>query len=182
MPKENKNMFNNTDRKTPQKQHGFSVPTNYFDTVEDQLFANLATSEFPKETGHQIPNNYFSTVEETIFSRLDLSKKEVKVISLRSRILSYIPTAAAASVLLFFGLNYLTLTNTTSFENISSTELENWIDESYLTLHPESFNAQFVDADFTETSLLEDELTLTDEEIFEYLNTIDNSVLLTEIE
>lgn len=182
MRKDFKNMFNNLDGKAKKQQHGFSVPTNYFDSVEDQFFADLATNQFPKETGHQVPSNYFSTVEERLFSQLEFAEKEVKVISLRTRMLRYIPTAAAASVLLFFGLNYLTLTNTNIFENISSTEIENWISEDYLTLNPESFSAQFVDADFTEASLLEDDLSLTDDEIFDYLNTIDNTVLLTEIE
>lgn len=166
-----------------QKQsHGFSVPENYFDSVENAVFAKISESSFPKETGFSVPNNYFETVDKALYKSLNIVHKEPKVISLRTRMLKYIPTAAAASILLFVGLNYMTLSDSISFESISSDEVENWINNNYLNQNPNNFRDQFVDADFTENALLDDNLTITDQDIMDYFNTIDNKALLTEIE
>ena len=115
------------------------------------------------------------------YSKKSISlKKEVKVISLRSRLLKIIPAAAAASVLLFIGLNYFSFSDTASFESISSEELENWLDESYINNASSTVN--FVDADFKDSNVLEEVSSIKDEDILEYLNTIDSATLLTEIE
>ena len=165
-------------RNKTQNEHGFSVPENYFDVVEDALFLKIIEQQLPKEDGFRVSEGYFDTVETTLFSNIEFPKKESKVISIRKRMLRYIPTTVAASVLLFFGLNYFSLTTTPSFDDIRFSDVENWFDEGNLDLN--TTNTFFVDSDFTENNLIENE-SLSDEDLLEYLNTIDNSTL-TEIE
>lgn len=178
MSKEIKNSIDYIHSKT-QGTSGFSTPENYFDQVEDVLFSKLIEQQFPKENGFVVSENYFNDFEASLYATIDFPNKEIKVITLRKRIMRYIPTAAAASVLLFFGLNYFSLTNTSSFEDVSSTDIENWIDIEYVDFN--TTNTIFVDSDFTENDLIEDE-TLSDEDLLDYLSTINSAILLTETE
>ena len=163
-----------------QNKNGFSTPENYFDSVEDTVFSKIKEQSFSKENAFTAPKDYFEHFEDSLFEKINFPKKEVKVISLRSRLLKIIPAAAAASVLLFIGLNYFSFSDTASFESISSEELENWLDESYINNASSTVN--FVDADFKDSNVLEEDSSIEGEDIFEYLNTIDSSTLLTEIE
>ena len=176
----NKELHNSIDqiRNKTQNEHGFSVPENYFDTADEILLSKLIEEQLPKENGFTISEDYFETMEANLFSNIDFPTKESKIISIRKRILHYIPSAAAASVLLFFGLNYFTLTTTTSFDDISFSDIDNWFDEGDLDFN--TTNTFFIDSDFTENNLIEDE-SLSDEDLLDYLNTID-SATLTEIE
>jgi len=163
-----------------QNKNGFSTPENYFDSVEDTVFSKIKEQSFSKENAFTAPKDYFEHFEDSLFEKINFPKKEVKVISLRSRLLKIIPGAAAASVLLFIGLNYFSFSDTASFESISSEELENWLDESYINNASSTVN--FVDADFKDSNVLEEVSSIKDEDILEYLNTIDSATLLTEIE
>ncbi len=163
-----------------QNKNGFSTPENYFDSVEDTVFSKIKEQSFSKENAFTAPKDYFEHFEDSLFEKINFPKKEVKVISLRSRLLKIIPAAAAASVLLFIGLNYFSFSDTASFESISSEELENWLDESYINNASSTVN--FVDADFKDSNVLEEVSSIKDEDILEYLNTIDSATLLTEIE
>ena len=135
MNRELENSVNYISNKT-QKKSGFSAPENYFDSVEDSLFSKLSEQKFPSKSGHSIPEKYFENIDEVIFSKIEFPKTP-KVISIRSRIIKYIPTAAAASLLLFFGLNYFALTNSNSFDDISPDDIENWLDNGYLDFNNE---------------------------------------------
>ncbi len=163
-----------------QNKNGFSTPENYFDSVEDTVFSKIKEQSFSKENAFTAPKDYFENFEDSLFEKINFPKKEVKVISLRARLLKVIPAAAAASVLLFIGLNYFSFSDTASFESISSEELENWLDESYINNASSTVN--FVDADFKDSNVLEEVSSIKDEDILEYLNTIDSATLLTEIE
>ena len=76
-----------------QNSTGFSVPTDYFNTADDRLSSFLIEKELPEETGFSIPENYFQNVEKSILKKTGF-KKEVKIISLKSKFLKYIPLAA----------------------------------------------------------------------------------------
>lgn len=158
--------------------HGFSTPKNYLDSIEESITCRIIEDSFPKDSSYKVPNDYFNAIDGEIFAKLDLLTKEVKVISLRQRILQAIPMAAAASVLLFIGLNYFSTSENYTFESISTDELELWIDENYSLSTP----LEFEDKDFTDSNIIENESTLEDEDILEYFNTIDNTTLLTEID
>jgi hypothetical protein len=176
MNNDNKNI-NDYLNNIPKDKNQFSIPENYFNSVEDSVLSKIIEEQLPGELNYNVPDDYFKNFEDTLFSNSEFSKKEVKVISLKSRIIKFIPTAAAASMLLFVGLNYFSVVK--SNDSITSDDLELWIDESY---NDYSNSIQFVDTDFTDNTILEDDSSFEDEDILEYLNTIDNSSLLTEIE
>tara|TARA_R110002124_G_scaffold88041_1_gene226241 strand:- start:9157 stop:9699 length:543 start_codon:yes stop_codon:yes gene_type:complete len=167
-------------KSTTQNKSGFSVPENYFVSIGETVFSKISEQSFSKENAFTAPKDYFNNFEDRLLTKLDFPKKEVKVISLKSRLLQIIPTAAAASVLLFIGLNYFSFFNTTSFDSISADEIEDWLNEGYINHAASTVN--FVDADFKDSNALEEDTSIKDEDILEYLNTIDNATLLTEIE
>ena len=173
----NKNLIegiNNSDA-------GFNTPLNYFDNLEDTILSKVREEHIPNEISFLAPNDYFSTFDEELLSKIEFPQKESKVISFKSRFLRIIPTAAAACMLLFIGLNYFSINEKISFETISSEELELWFDES--NLDNDAINLlEFVDTDFNNNNIIEDDTSINDDDILEYLNTINNSTLLTEIE
>jgi len=85
--------------------HGFSTPENYFDSVDDSVLASVIEQKFNTKNAFKTPENYFESFDDKLFSKLELPSREVKVISLKSRLLKMIPAAAAASILLFIGIN-----------------------------------------------------------------------------
>ena len=162
-----------------QNSTGFSVPKDYFDTAEDRFSSFLIEKELPEETGFFVPENYFQTVEKSILKKTGF-KKEVKVISLKSKFLKYIPVAAVASIALFLSINYFTSSNDSeiNFDLLERTDIENWIvensnelsDKDFITLlHNEISNEN----DFALTDLQNDAIE-------EYIINIEESSLLNE--
>jgi hypothetical protein len=180
----NRELQNSIDyiKSKTQNEHNFSIPENYFNSVEDAVFSKISEEAFSKENPYTTPTFYFENFEEALFSKLDIAKKEVKVISLKSRILNLIPTAAAASILLFIGLNYLNTADTNYFENISPDDLEIWLNERNYGYSNSPASIEFVDSDFNNSNIVEDDTSVSDEDILEYFKTIDNSTLILEIE
>ena len=162
-----------------QNSTGFSVPKDYFDTAEDRFSSFLIEKELPEETGFFVPENYFQTVEKSILKKTGF-KKEVKVISLKSKFLKYIPVAAVASIALFLSINYFTSSNSSeiNFDALDRTDIENWIvensnelsDKDFITLlHNEISNEN----DFALTDL-------QNNAIEDYMINIEESSLLNE--
>lgn len=157
----------------------FATPDNYFDAIEDQFSAKLAEESFSKENPFKVSDKYFDSLEDTILAKVHSGKKEVKVISLKDRLLKAIPFAAAASIILFIGLNTFNFKtdNTASLDSLSDADIEYWLDSN--TLHTTDI-----------ASVLEDDLLdenafyftdIEDESIEDYINTDDNSYLLNEL-
>lgn len=172
---------NNTHKKFTSlediKKTGFSTPENFFNSFEDDLFSKISEENLPSKNGFSTPDGYFEELENQIFDKIALEEKpEAKVISLKSRILKTIPYAAAASVLLFIGLNYFSsINNSVTFEDLSTTEIENWLDTdiSGTEIAEVISEIDFNEADFTNN--------INDTEIEDYLDNIDTSTLLNEI-
>ena len=172
----NKNLIEGISNDT-----GFNTPLNYFDDLEDTIISKIREEHIPDEVSFLAPNDYFSTFDEELLSKIEFPQKDVKVISLKSRFLKIIPTAAAACMLLFIGLNYFSTNEKISFETISNEELELWFNES--NLENDAINLlEFVDTDLNNNNTIEEDTSINDDDILEYLNTINNSTLLTEIE
>lgn len=81
---------------------GFKAPDNYFDSVEEGVFARLKSDNLKsmvEQTGFKIPDGYFDGLEERVEDKL--KGDEPKVIPLFSRKkLYYISGIAAAIVIL----------------------------------------------------------------------------------
>ena len=159
----------------------FKTPAAYFRDIEDRMLSQLREEQLPNEHSYVVPSNYFEEFEVRLLAHSELSQRKPKVIPLKSRILRFMPVASAACVVLFIGFNYIFTTTETSIETISSEALELWFYENTLDVNSEDL-FEFVDADFTEHDLLEDDNSISDEDIVAYLETMSDSSLLTAIE
>lgn len=181
MDKELKNSVDFINQKVGKKT-GFDIPENYFNGIEEKVFTTISSVNLPKENAFKTPSNYFNSVEDDIFAKLNLNnnkEKEVKVISIRKKILQLVPIAAAASVLLFIGLNYTNNTSTVTFDDITLADVESWYENGYGDTNNEDLAIAF------NSSIIEDNdsfLSISDENLEEYLNDIDNSDFINEIQ
>jgi predicted DNA-binding protein len=178
MDKELKNKIDFINQKTGKKT-GFSIPENYFEEMEDNFFSSIATESLPKDDAFKTPSNYFETVENDILSKLNIeTDKEVKVISLYKRVLNFIPIAAAASVLLFIGLNYFNTSKTYTFDDITEADIASWYENGYGNTNNDELAMVLDSSDFEEDILP----SIEDDNLEDYLNTVDDSILLNEIQ
>ncbi|OSY88348.1 hypothetical protein WH52_06180 [Tenacibaculum holothuriorum] len=160
------------------KSTGFKTPTNFLDSVEDDFFTKIAEEKLPKTNGFEVPKDYFNSLEDEILKKVP---SQTKVINLRSRLKKAIPLAAAASVLLFIGINYFSVqSETITFDDISSTEIENWLENGYTSINTTDLASVLDETDFNDNELI-DNTTIEDIEIEDYLNSIDASSLINEI-
>ncbi|MCL7765225.1 hypothetical protein MPF19_17525 [Polaribacter sp. Z014] len=161
------------------KETGFSLPKNYFSTTEVSVEAKLAEENFTKENGFTTPDSYFKDLESEILSKVSSTKKVTKVISFKERVLKMIPIAAAASVILFIGLNSFVFNKNEelTIDSLSDDDIEFWLDSNTL-------NTNDI-ANVLENDVLEENdfyfSLLEDENIEDYINTTDNTSFLNEI-
>lgn len=178
MDKELKNKIEYINQKAGKKTM-FSIPENYFEGIEDTILSSIVTKKLPKGNLYKTPSNYFNTVENDILTKLSIeTPKEVKVISLYKRVLQFIPVIAAASVLLFIGLNYFNTSSTYSFDDITQADIASWYENGYGSTNNVELATILDFSDFDEDILA----SINDENLEDYLNTIDNSTLLNEIQ
>ena len=168
--KNNENLFDKDPIGT-----GFSAPKGYFDTIEDVFSMKLQEENFPKGNAYRVPEGYFNRLEDTILSKVDLPKKG-KVISLRKRLIQWVPTAAAASILFFIGINYIAK-NADEYI-FTDDELTVWFESNVTSITNDDLSVAFGDIEFNQSSLLED--TFESDDIEEYLTTEDTSLLFEE--
>ncbi|CAM1339944.1 hypothetical protein [Tenacibaculum aestuarii] len=158
------------------KNTGFSTPENYFQEAEEILSSINFVNSLPKEKAFTAPTSYFENVDDSILERLASEKnKEVKIISLKERFLQYIPMAAAASVLLFIGINYFN-TQKTTFDDITITDIESWYENGYGETYTEELAAAI------NTSDIEEDLfaSISDESLENYI--LDSTTPINDIE
>lgn len=161
------------------KETGFSTPANYFDDLEDVVLTKISEEKLPKETGFKVDESYFNNLDATILAKISSEEKEAKVIRLKDRFLKIIPFVAAASIVLFIGLNsFVFNTNDNlTLDSLSDNEIENWLDTSIL-------NTSDI------ATILQDDIddvngfyftNIKDESIEEYIINLDNNSLLDDI-
>ncbi|MCF6279125.1 MAG: hypothetical protein L3J14_02140 [Flavobacteriaceae bacterium] len=157
------------------KENPFKTPDNYFLTIEDRVFDNIKSEE--KETAFSIPKGYFDTVEDNVFKKLHT---ETKVIDFKTRFTkTFLPIAAAASLLLFVTLQLLNSNNdnTDLFASMEISEIESWIEDGSLELDSYEITTVYQDVDFEDLELNQQ---YSDDNLVEYLEDIDiQSLILT---
>ncbi len=163
------------------KRSGFTIPTNYFDDVEDNFYGKLSEVNLPKEQSFLVPDAYFNSLEDKILAKVSSSKKDKKVISIRSRIAQFASIAAAASVLLFIGIHYFSIdkTENLNFDTLATTEVENWFDYTINNINSDDLALVLETSDFEENEFLSN--SINDDILEEYLNAIETPSLLNEI-
>ena len=177
MEKEIKNSINYLNEKT-EFDSGFSVPEGYLDGIEDDFTLKLKEDTLPKDSSFEVPNNYFDTLETKILDKTSPNKKG-KVISLKRNLLKLIPVSIAASLLLFFSLQFFntqTPKNTPiNIDELSSTEIENWLDDETNIELTFTF-----DEDFDDIELAFSGVDIDNNAIEDYFSSIDYADLINE--
>ncbi|WP_299013752.1 hypothetical protein [uncultured Polaribacter sp.] len=169
---ESKNKNNNDFFKSiKDKNSGFTTPENYFSNIEDKLTAAIFEEQLPTKSGLKVPTNYFENVENKIRQKLE-KQNDTKVVSLKAKVLKYVPLSVAASIVLILSINYLTTSKQNlNFNTIAHTDIENWIVNNSTALTTEDFatilNTEIMNEDdfvFTELNndAIEDYLLNTD--------------------
>lgn len=152
---------------------GFGVPSNYFESVEDQFSARLFEEQLPKQSGFTVDKEYFDGLEDQILSKVS-TKGKVKKLSFTTRVVKWIPYAAAACVLLFVGFNQFYNEN----KSLSDVEVETWFEANIDLVSNEDFVTMLDQSDLTDNEF--SLATLSDTEILDYLQTTDTSYLINE--
>lgn len=188
--------------KIAHKKHGFNVPDTYFNTIEDGVFAEINASKintsktiyktpatyfdtienlvvtklkaqtFQKEALNSIPEGYFETLEDKVLNKI---KDTSKVITLKNSLKYVVPIAIAASFLIVFMLN--NTTNTVTFDNLATSEIEEFINNGSLYYDAESLATVFPEVTVEDTNYI---TSLSDTDVVNYLNENDLEALLLE--
>jgi hypothetical protein len=179
MENEIKNSEDYINKKTG-KNSGFSVPSNYFDNLEDAISLKIYEENLSINPGFTAPKDYFNTLEDSVLTKIKTPKKERRVVSFKERILKTIPYAAAACIVLFIGLNSFSFNTNeeVTFDSLNDSDYEYWLDSNTL-------NSSDVSNLLSSDILEENDFSLTniDDEIIEdYMYNIDNSSLINEID
>ncbi|SNR15273.1 hypothetical protein [Tenacibaculum jejuense] len=157
------------------KNTGFNMPDNYFNDLENDLMSKLIVDDLPEKCGFEIPESYLDTLENKILDKTkDDTSNKTKVISLRKRIVKFTSYAAAASILIFISIQFIN-TNPSTEENIVT--IDDWFENNDVTT--DELALLFDDQDFSENDL---SYTLENDSVEDYLDNIDNSSLLDEIQ
>lgn len=97
-----------TDLENNKIKSGFKAPDDYFDNLSDDILSKwngtYDSNTIPKNTGFSIPEDYFASNETKLLNTI--VPKEVKVISLRTKILKVISIAAVLLLTIMSPLFY----------------------------------------------------------------------------
>lgn len=159
---------------------GFSVPSDYFETVEASFSNTLKENNFVKEKGFEVPDSYFNKLEDSILSKVSPTNREVQVISLKKRISKLIPIAAAASIALFIGLNSFIFNKTSenSLDKLTDSDVENWIANNINLIDINDFTITYSDVEFDEYLSIPN--SISNNELENYLNHQENILQILE--
>lgn len=155
-------------------KRGFRVPEEYFESLESKV-----TESLNKESrkGFRVPEGYFEDFEVN-FNSLQESTPDPgpdRVFKLgNARVKKFIWFAAAASVLLIFGLK-LTQTNqkTLDWDDLEQAEIRSWIESDLAELNAYEIAESFPDVDL-------DASYLSNEDLNAYVNEIELEQILYE--
>ncbi len=157
--------------------HGFKVPSDYFDTLDEALELKMLEGELPQQHGFKISEAYFENFEDSLLGKLKAEDDPVKtkVIQLWPKRLGYV-AAIAASLLLGWAL--LSPSDTISLEELPVAEVEQYIQNGHLNLEVYDIAQLLSESDIQEfnTSLQFEEAQL-ESYLMEHL---DESTLLME--
>ncbi len=141
----------------------FKTPENYFDSIEEIVISKLKAEVIQNNTETTIPRDYFDTLEDQVLSKI---KTTPKVIFLKSKFIKFLaPIAIAASLLLVFVLN--NNSTTVTFESLASSEIETWIDNGNIDIDALSIASIYPEIELNNEIY---SASLSDDEVFEYLN------------
>lgn len=120
------------------KRNSFNIPEGYFENFNDRLMDRIkeeetgkAESLIPKNDGFTVPDGYFNKVTPAVLSKT--LEKETKVVPLKSNWSFYYGAAAVAAMfILIFSLTRKSSSESISFDDLASTEIEAYFDNNTL--------------------------------------------------
>ena len=140
----------------------FKTPDNYFDSIENIVIAKLKAESLHNNDSNTIPESYFDSIEDNVLNKLNRNPKGnfIKV-----RFLKYVaPLAIAASLLLIFILN--NNTKSVSFDSLTFTEIEYWINEGSIDIDEYNISALYAEVEINNDI---NSTLLSDDEVLDYL-------------
>lgn len=172
---------------------GFTVPKGYLESLEDRFgktFQDLENSnvkdldkemeiqkisdttaldKIDRKHGFMVPKGYFDQLESKL-----TKTKHPKIIPPNDRHSRVFYLSIAASILLFFGIQYMnTNKNTNNQLHLQDREIANWIEADLIDFNSNEIAEAFSDIE------LENPL-YSDEEVFNYLNDVDIENIIIE--
>lgn len=172
---------------------GFTVPKGYFKSLEDQIDHTISSidpnhkknegntspnqkspssfnlDQIGKDPGFKVPEGYFDTVQSKT-TKLE----KTKVISLNGKFIRILSLSIAASILLFFGLNYMnTRENIKDQLVFQDEEFIDWIESDLADPNSYEIAEAFNDVEL-------EHMLFSEEEVDEYLNNVDIENLILE--
>ncbi len=121
---------------TQKDGHGFTVPVNYFEELNEQIKSRIALEQF-KSVGFTTPSNYFDKLQASILDQTVNAKQETKIARLwHTDLIRY----AAAACFILVAASGLYVNEQSKVKQAQSTELANEamlydIDESVIIQH-----------------------------------------------
>ncbi len=186
MDQEKENILNNLKKSGP----GFTVPKAYFEKMEARIEQkmdsndsnsdtnsdlksnkknNFSLDQIGKEHGFKIPDGYFDENEPKL-----KKLKTTKIVPLKNNYTRILALSIAASILLFFGIKYKNpAQNAKSQIVFQDEEFINWIESDLVELNSYEIAEAFNDVEL-------DQVLYPEDEVDEYLNTIDIEHLILE--
>jgi len=186
MNKKHKDILNNSKLNAS----GFNTPDGYFENLESELFEKALSSEEndgsksfkesrkkgkdelelnKKSQGFKVPKGYFEGVEAKLDKSILVKMQVPKVRRLR-----LISMSIAASILLFFGLKYMNIGDTSINPIVlQNDEIASWVDEDLVSFDTYEIAEAFGDIELEQT-LYEDDA------VSDYLDFMDIESLIIE--
>ena len=150
------------------QREGFHVPDNYFESLDDKLMSRINQDS---KKGFRVPENYFTDFE---VKPPKVSEQDGIVRLKRPQVKRLIWIAAAASVLLFFGINYTSNdASKLDWNELDQSEIVSWIESDLSGLDAYDLAEAYPETELSET-------TISNEELNAYLNEIELDEILYE--
>jgi hypothetical protein len=154
---------------------GFTVPSNYFSNIEEDLLVDLSLKHKVQDSGFKVPEAYFKTLEGNVIEHLSTNEDRT-VRPLFNWEKALYPTAAAAVLLLFMFTIYFNTSETLTLESLDSVSIEDYLLDEGLTSYELSVllsDQELIIDQYTSDTISEDQLEtyLLDNSEIEYLIT-----------
>lgn len=150
---------------------GFQIPTNYFEGLSKNIFSKIEESSLPESTGFNVPNDYFQDFENSIFKKIKTSKKN----TIKTKVW-YVFSSIAAALIVYFGILNYNQTAEISFDSISVTDIQDYIDHGNMNI--DSYVIASTNQDIDLAGMIDD--IVSENEINSYLDTQNSEFLFLE--
>ena len=150
------------------QRKGFHVPDDYFDSLDGKLMSRINQDS---KKGFRVPENYFAEFEvkpSKISEQKGIDRLK------RPQVKRLLWIAAAASILLFFGVNYTKNDpSKLDWNELEQSEIVSWIESDLSGLDAYDLAEAYPETELSET-------TISNEELNTYLNEIELDEILYE--